>query len=290
MGNSMLLSDEVKGEGASNIHSDDILTSFQVHLCVGKPGRVQKKEERKRTVFVQYLNAGKGGKSSKNALSTNPTLESIRWERWELDGLMRGLTRLWLERTKPQGGSKAMALPRTLKRSFTDNDTIHLDDTDIGDSIGNWLEQEILGLESELPNGRFPSKPQAKKAKILQDQSHKPTRPAPLPPASPPTVRIATVQTTLPMYLQAADSRFTTPGDLPPLTPPLSPRKRILNANGNGGYGGVGADSKAVQRGNHRKEILMKELSEALPEVGDAMLTSEEGSEFEFEIDNVCWW
>jgi len=272
----MLLSDEVKGEGASNIHADDIRASFQVHLCVGKPGRVQKKEERKRIVFVQFPNAGKGGKSSKNAPFTNPVLESIQWERWELDGLMRGLTRLWLERTKPRQSSQAGGLPRTLKRSFTGHGAI--DSTDIGDSIGNWLERDVLGLESELPNGRLSSKPQAKKTKILQDQSNKLTRPLPT------AVRIANVQTTLPMYLQAADSRFTTPGDLPPpLTPPTSPRKKILNANG---YGGVGIDSEAARRGKRRKGILMKELSEVLPEVEDAMMASEDES----EMEDVCWW
>lgn len=280
VGNSMLLSDEVKGEGASNIHSDDIRASFQVHLCVGKPGRVQKKEERKRTVFVQFLNTGKGGNSSKNIL------ESIQWERWELDGLMRGLTRLWLERTKPWQGSKAMGLPRTLKRSFTGYSEMCFDSTEMGDSIGNWLEREVLGLESELPNKSLSSKPQAKKPKTLQDHVNKLTRP---PQAAPARVRIANVQTSLPMYLQAADSRFTSPADLPPsLTPPLSPLsplspKKKTNANM---YGGAGTESDAVQRGKHRKEILMRELSEVLPEIEDAMMARKEES----EIDNVCWW
>ncbi|KAF8425386.1 hypothetical protein BGX38DRAFT_1147173 [Terfezia claveryi] len=278
VGNSMLLSDEVKGEGASSIHSDDIRASFQVHLCVGKPGRVQKKEERKRTVFVQFLNTGKGGKSSKNVL------ESIQWERWELDGLMRGLTRLWLERIKSWQGSKAMGLPRTLKRSFTSYNAMHFDSTEIGDSIGNWLEREVLGLESELPNKSLSSKPQAKKTKTLQDHINKLTR---LPQAAPARVRIGNVQTSLPMYLQAADSRFTSPADLPPpLTPPLSPlspRKKTLNSNI---YGGAGTKSEAEGRGKHRKEILMKELSEVLPEVEDAMMASEEESEKE----DVCWW
>ncbi|KAF8417321.1 hypothetical protein EV426DRAFT_578209 [Tirmania nivea] len=283
VGNSMLLSDEVKGEGASNIHSDDIRASFQVHLCVGKPGRVQKKEERKRTVFVQFLSARKGGKNSKNALFTNPAVESIRWERWELDGLMRGLTRLWLERTKPRRGSKVVGLPRTLKRSFTSYGAMHSESVDIGDSIGNWLEREVLGLKSDLLDWSL-SLPQAKRAKILPDQSSKLTRPASLQPAAPSTVRTANIQTTIPMYLQAADSRFTSPGDLPPpLTPPLSPKKKILTANW---YGGIGIDSEAVRRGKHRKEILMKELSEVLPEVGDAMMASEEES----ETEDVCWW
>ena len=280
MGNSMLLSDEVKGEGATSIHSDDIRASFQVHLCVGKPGRVQKKEDRKRTVFVQFPNAGKDGKSSRT------TNESIRWERWELDGLMRGLTRLWLEQTKPRRGSKAMELPRTLKRSFTSYGAMRPDSTDLGGSIGSWLEREVLGLESELSNGSLSSKPQAKRTKV-QDQSDKPMRLVPLPPAQPTMTRTANSQTTLPMYLQAADSRFTSPGDLPPpLTSQLSPRKKNLNSNG---YSGLGIDSEAVRRAKHRKAVLMKELSEVLPEVLDTIMASEEESEVGDVVGILLW-
>jgi len=276
----MLLSDEVKGEGASNTHSDDIRASFQVHLCVGKPGRVQK-EERKRTVFVQFPNAGKGGKTNRNSLFTNPALESILWERWELDGLMRGLTRLWLERTQPRRGSNDMGLPRVSKRSFTSNKAMHSDNAGAGSSIGSWLEQEVLGLGSELPNGDLSPKSQTK-TKFHQNQSNK-LRPVSLPPVAPSTVRVANVQLTLPMYLQAADSRFSSPTDLPPpRMPPISPKKRIPNANG---YSGAGINSEAIRRGKHRKEILMRELSDVLPEAGDAI-----ASEEDIEMEDVCWW
>lgn len=287
VGNSMLLSDEVKGDGANDTRSDDVRESFQVHLCVGKPGRSQKKEDRKRIVFVQILNGEKNGTSHKRAKAG---VDMTKWERWELDGLMTGLRRLWLEKVKMEGGSTAMGLPRTLKRG---NGFYHCGTSDTGDSIGTWLEREVLGVQidgiarEKTNSASKPNlpKPLLKRSKFPQENANKSMR-LPAPPRTP--LRVPGVQSTLPMYLQGPESRAGSSAGLPlPPKSPSSPRNYMNGINSTIYGGGAAFESEAVRRARHRKEVLWEEMCrEVLADFSDAEMEIEDDSDWEHM---PCW-
>lgn len=303
MGNTMLLSDEIKGDGARDLRSDDVREGFQVHLCVGKPGRVQKKEDRKRLVFVQVLNKNVklNGKSKlKEGRARAETTELIRWERWELDGLMRGLTRLWEEklasRTNPvqlvNGNGKGGA-----------------------DAIGHWLEHDVLGLEggilesqrSLLPMGLKP-KPTKLPKKLtgpIVQEGNKPSFPAtttslPIRPSTPlGTVTLVNGQSSAPIYVQP----FPHSGDsLPlaapriPLPPPSSPKRKFptnttviatpLSTSS------MAAELEAAKRGKHRKIVLQKEMSRdhSYLDISGKLMLNLDTDVGERGIEEMFWW
>ncbi|KAF8466882.1 hypothetical protein BDZ91DRAFT_724295 [Kalaharituber pfeilii] len=251
VGNSMLLSDEVKGDGANNARSDDVREGFQVHLCVGKPGRVQKKEDRKRVVFVQVVgtgNAGKGAGSKGTKSSTaSPVLfqhgegtRNVKWERWELDGLMKGLTRLWLEKAKRLGelvGLEPNNLPRHLKRGLGSGGKAPL--AGEGDTIGVWLERDVLGFGVNAPVHKVKLKKKNSEASIPDVFTAKssPTRMPDSTPAQP-----------VPMYLQPPDEGAVPATSIPP--PPLPRAYRESLAR----------ETDVERRGRHRKAVLWREM------------------------------
>ena len=286
----MLLSGEVKGDGAPDTRSDDVRESFQVHLCVGKPGRVQKKEDRKRVVFVQVVTPGKGGKGKATCAMSSDS-ENIKWERWELDGLMRGLTRLWLQNAQAQV-EKAGHLPRVLSRSTPSSGDLHAGSSAVADPIGAWLERDVLYIHGPCHAGGS-----AMSLPKLQQKSHKvridnAAGPSPLLPAVVHTSNRATVQTPLPLYLQGAESGFSSgvsgglpppPAPPPPTLPPNPQPAKVLVIDP---YAYSLQRSEAVRRGKHRKKVLWNEMCrEVLLDFTDGAIEPEDQ-----DIEGLYWW
>lgn len=289
VGNSMLPSGEVKGDGAPDTRSDDVRESFQVHLCVGKPGRVQKKEDRKRVVFVQVVNHGKGGKGSKATSAMSSDSENIKWERWELDGLMRGLARLWLQNTQAQ--SKAGSLPRVLSRDIPSSGDLHAGSSAAADPIGAWLERDVLGLHGPYnanDNAMCSPKLQHKIRKVSIDNV---ARPSPMLPAVDHTSNRTTPQTPLPLYLQGPESDFSSgvSGGLPPppAPPPVSlPSLQPVKVLAIDPYVSGLKRSEAVRRGKHRKKVLWEEMCrEVLLDFSTGEIELEDQ-----DFEDLYWW
>lgn len=287
----MALSGEVRGDGASDTRSDDVRESFQVHVCVGKPGRVQKKEDRRRVVFVQVVAPVKGGRGSRATSAMSSDSESIKWERWELDGLMRGLTRLWLQNARGQI-EKTGPLPRVTNRSAPNKKGLHAGSTSAADPIGAWLEHDVLCLHGSPSNanGHIVCSPK------LQQRSHKvmidnTDRPFSLLPAVIHTSNCATAHTPVPLYLQGPESEFSSgvSGGLPPppasspLPLPSPQPTKVLTIDP---YASGLQRSEAVRRGKHRKKVLWDELCrEVLVDFADGEIEPEDQG-----FENSYWW
>lgn len=102
-----------------------------MHLRVSPLGRVQNKEEMKSILFVE--------------LGAGAVEDGARWERWELDAIMRGLTRVY---NKDQDlGGNALCL---------------------------WLEKTVLGPEIDPPATRHQEVAQLRKAVLAKEMGQDP--------------------------------------------------------------------------------------------------------------------